>query len=61
MILTLNIILAALVLVAVVLPLARAIQTSRTAKPPARRRQPAWTSTRAPSRMRTHALGGSDR
>jgi hypothetical protein len=57
-----NIVLCALVIVAVVAPLARAIRASRPEAAAAlRRRQTAWTSTPAASRMRTPLLGGSDR
>jgi hypothetical protein len=60
--LILNIVLCALVIVAVVAPLARAIRVSRPEAAAAlRRRQMAWTSTPAASRMRTPALGGSER
>lgn len=62
MILVLNLVLCALVIAMVVTPLARAIAGSRPRTDPSpRRRQTAWTSTPAPSRMRTPALGGSDR
>jgi hypothetical protein len=57
-----NIVLCALVIVAVVTPLARAIRVSRPEATTAlRRRQMAWTATPAASRMRTPALGGSER
>lgn len=57
-----NIVLCALVIVAVVTPLARAIRVSRPEATAAlRRRQTAWTSTPAASRMRTPVLGGSER
>jgi hypothetical protein len=57
-----NIVLCALVIVAVVTPLARAIRASRPEAAAALgRRQTAWTSTPAVSRMRTPALGGSER
>jgi hypothetical protein len=60
--LVLNIVLCALVIAMVVTPLARAIRTSRPAAAATlRRRQTAWTSTPAASRMRTPALGGSER
>jgi hypothetical protein len=60
--LMLNIVLCALVIAMVVTPLARAIRTSRPeAAATLRRRQTAWTSTPAASRMRTPALGGSER
>jgi len=60
--LILNIVLCAAVIVAVVTPLARAIIAVRPeASASLRRRQTAWTSTPAASRMRTPALGGSDR
>lgn len=62
LILIANIVLCALVIVGVVAPLARAIQVSRPEAANAlRRRQTAWTSTPAVSRMRTPALGGSER
>ncbi len=62
MVLILNIVLCALVIVAVVTPLARSIGTARPeAGAPRRRRQTARTSTPAVSRMRTPALGGSER
>jgi hypothetical protein len=57
-----NIVLCAVVIVTVVTPLARAIRASRPeASAALRRRHTAWTSTPAPSRMRTPVLGGSDR
>jgi hypothetical protein len=57
-----NIVLCAVVIVAVVTPLARAIRASRPEAAAAlRRRQAAWTSTPAASRMRTPVLGGSER
>jgi hypothetical protein len=57
-----NIVLCLLVIVAVVTPLARAIRASRPEAAAAlRRRHTAWTSTPAVSRMRTPALGGSER
>lgn len=56
-----NIVLCTLVIVAVVAPLARAIRDSRPEAAALRRRQTAWTSTPAASRMRTPVLGGSDR
>ncbi len=64
-----NIVLCAVVIVAVVTPLARAIRASRPEAAAAlrrrhaalRARQTAWTSTPAASRMRTPALGGSER
>jgi hypothetical protein len=57
-----NIVLCALVLVVVVAPLARAIRASRPdAVAALRRRQIAWTSTPAVSRVRTPVLGGSER
>jgi hypothetical protein len=61
--LILNIVLCLAVIVAVVTPLARAIHASRpeAAAVLRRRRQTAWTSAPAPSRMRTPALGGSER
>jgi hypothetical protein len=60
--LILNIVLCALVIAMVVTPLARAIRASRPeAASTLRRRQTAWTSTPAASRMRTPALGGSER
>ena len=60
--LILNIVLCALVIVMVVTPLARAIRASRPeAVASLRRRQTAWTSAPAASRMRTPALGGSER
>ena len=60
--LILNIVLCALVIVGVVAPLARAIRASRPEAAAAlRRRHTAWTSTPAASRMRTPALGGSER
>ena len=58
--LILNILLCALVIVAVVTPLARAIRVSRP-EAALRRRQTAWTSTPAASRTRTPVLGGSER
>jgi hypothetical protein len=62
MILVLNIVLCAAVIAMVVTPLARAIARSRPhAAGSLRPRQTAWTSTPAVSRMRTPALGGSDR
>ena len=60
--LILNIVLCAAVIVAVVTPLARAIIKSRPeASKALRRRQTAWSATPAASRMRTPALGGSER
>ena len=60
--LILNIVLCALVIVAVVTPLARAIRVSRPeGAATRRRRQTAWTSTPAASRTRTPVLDGSDR
>ncbi|MFZ1996172.1 MAG: hypothetical protein WAU75_18825 [Solirubrobacteraceae bacterium] len=60
--LILNIVLCALVIVAVVTPLARAIRASRPEVSTAlRRRQTAWTSGPATSRMRAPMLGGSER
>lgn len=60
--LILNIVLCAAVIVAVVTPLARAIIKSRPdASAALRRRQTAWASTPAASRMRTPVLGGSER
>src|SRR6185437_1399629 len=64
-----NILLCAVVIVAVVTPLARAIRASwpeaaaalRRRHTTLRARQTAWTSTPAASRMRTPALGGSER
>jgi hypothetical protein len=57
-----NIVLCALVIVAVVTPLARAIRLSRPQAAKALcRRQTAWTSTPPVSRMRTPALGRSER
>jgi hypothetical protein len=55
-----NIVLSALVFTAVIALIARAITTPRS---PAlnRRRQTARTSTPAASRIRTPAIGGSDR
>jgi hypothetical protein len=62
MVLILNLVLCALVIAMVVAPLARAVARSRPETIGRRsRRQPAFTSTRAASRMRTPALGGSDR
>ena len=62
MILILNLALCALVIAMVVTPLARAIARSRPQTGgSSRRRQTAWTSTPAASRMRTPVLGGSDR
>jgi hypothetical protein len=62
MILVLNLVLCALIIAMVVTPLARAIARSRPQSAgSSRRRQTAWTSTPAASRMRTPALGGSDR
>lgn len=60
--LILNIVLCAFVIAMVVTPLARAIMKSRPEAGAAlRRRQTAWTSTPAASRMRTPAFGGSER
>jgi hypothetical protein len=61
MILVLNLVLCLLVIAMVVTPLARAISRSRPQSAASPRRQTAWTSTPAASRMRTPALGGSDR
>lgn len=62
MVLILNLVLCALVIAMVVTPLARAINRSRPEMDGRRRRrQTAWTATPAASRMRTPALGGSDR
>ena len=62
MILVLNLVLCALIIAMVLTPLARAIGRSRPQPAgTSRRRQMAWTSTPAASRMRTPALGGSDR
>lgn len=62
MVLILNLVLCTLVIAMVVTPLARAINRSRPEmEGRRRRRQTAWTSTPAASRMRTPALGGSDR
>ena len=62
MILILNLVLCALVIAMVVTPLARAIAHSRPeTRGPRPRRQPAWSSAPAASRMRTPALGGSER
>ena len=62
MILILNLVLCALVIAMVVTPLARAIARSRPdLDGRRRRRQTAWASRSAASRMRTPALGGSDR
>jgi hypothetical protein len=62
MILVLNLVLCILVIAMVVTPLARAIMKSRPETAGRRlRRQTAWTSTPAASRMRTPALGGSER
>ena len=60
--LILNIVLCAFVIAMVVAPLARAIAKSRPAAAASlRRRQTAWTSAPAASRIRTPVLGGSER
>jgi hypothetical protein len=60
--LILNIVLCALVIAAVVTPLARAIRASRAEVATAlRRRHPAWSPAPSAARMRTPALGGSER
>jgi len=62
MILVLNLVLCMLVIAMVVTPLARAIVKSRPETAGRRsRRQTARTSTPAAPRMRTPALGGSER
>lgn len=60
--LVLNIVLCALVIVAVVTPLAGAIRASRPEAAAAlRRRHTAWSSAPSASRIRTPALSGSER
>jgi hypothetical protein len=63
-----NIVLSALVFTAVITLLSRAVRAPRRVRrvrvrrgAPAGRGQTAWTSTPAASRIRTPAIGGSDR
>jgi hypothetical protein len=62
MILVLNLVLCSLIIAMVVTPLARSIAASRAqTEPSPRRRQTARASAPVAARMRTPALGGSDR
>jgi hypothetical protein len=62
MIVVLNLVLCLAVIAMVVTPLVRAITRSRPQSAGSQtRRQTAWTSTPAVSRIRTPALSGSDR